>query len=204
MDRYAAAGAKKLLSLVRTKIRLAEEAGTLECRPQPLPLIQRLTGEVVCTVSEAKAYREKLAKNISFSDKQNVASIVFQCMDIIEGVKYLYEPAKYMSNIDEAGMDRLVAQARQRGVPVNILLMTNQAPEGVNLYIGEQPPQGAFYLSGVPTSLATFLDYAFMSPYLSAGWQLKNIRSVLGRRTLIINAIHCAFGAYGAELLEEQ
>ena len=41
IDKYVKEGAKKILSLTRTKIRLAKEAGTVECRPAPLPLVKR-------------------------------------------------------------------------------------------------------------------------------------------------------------------
>jgi len=99
VDRYVRDGAKKLFSLTKTKIRLAEEAGTAECRPHPLPLVKRLSGEDISTVEEAKQYRETLLKNTPFDDEKSVASSVLQCMDLIEGVKYLYEPHECMSNI---------------------------------------------------------------------------------------------------------
>lgn len=204
MDKYAAAGAKKILSLARTKIRLAEEAQTVECRPAPLPLVKRLSGITVSTIAEAKAYREELAQNTSFSDEKSIASSVLQCMDLIEGVKYGYEPPQYMSNVDGRRMREIEAQARETGAPVSILLMTKSAPEGISLYVGEDPPAGAVFLSGVPTSVASFAEYAFCSEYFSAGGTLKNVRCVIGRRTLIINAIHNALGAYGAVLSEEK
>jgi hypothetical protein len=203
MDKYVISGAKKLFSLARTKIRLAEEADTIGCRPDPLPLVKRLSGISISTVWEAKAYRDELLKKTSFSDEKSVASAVLQCMDIIEGVKYKYEPPQYMSNIDARMLKDIEGRAKEKALPVNILLMTKTAPEGIDLFIGEDLPVGAIFLSGVPTSIAVFLEYAFGSPYLSDGCNLKNIRCVIGHRSLIINAIHDSLGVYGAVLSEE-
>jgi hypothetical protein len=204
MDKYVISGTKKLFSLVRTKIRLAEEAETIECRPHPLPLVKRLAGVNVSTIPEAKAYREELMKNTSFSDEKSVASSVLQCMDIIEGVKYRYEPPQYVSNLDTAGMRRIEELSKEKGLPVNLLLMTKAAPEGIDVFIGEDPPAGTVFLSGVPTSIAPFLEYAFGSAYFCENGRLKNLQSILGHRTLIINAIHYSLGAYGAVISEER
>jgi len=204
MDKYVVYGAKKLFSLTRTKIRLAEEADTIECSPDPLPLVKCLSNVNISTIAQAKAYREDLLKNTSFSDEKSVASSVIQCMDVIEGVKYKYEPPRYMSNIDARMLEDIEERAREKALSVNILLMTKTAPEGINLFIGEDPPAGAIFLSGVPTSVAPFLEYAFASQYFSDGCCLRNIRCVIGHRTLIINAIHHSLGVYGAVLSEER
>ena len=204
MDKYTPAGAKKLFSLTRTKIRLAEEADTIECRPDPLPLVKRLSGVSISTIAQAKAYREELLKNTSFSDEKSVASAVLQCMDIIEGVKYKYEPPQYVFNIDARGLKNIEERAKEKGLSVNILLMTQTAPGGIDLFIGENPPTGAIFFSGVPTSIAPFLEFAFGSTYFFNVGGLKNIRSIIGHRTLIINAIHHSLGVYGAVLSEER
>jgi hypothetical protein len=204
MDKYSVAGAKKLFSLAKTKIRLAAEAGTLECRPNPLPLVKRLSGIDVSTVEEAGTYREELLKNTCFSDDLALASAVFQCMDIVEGVKYKYEPPQYTSNVDARALAEIEKEAREKAAPVNLLLMTRSAPAGINLFIGENPPPGTLFVSGVPTSLASFLEYAFGSEYFSDNRRLKNIHSVAGHRTLILDAIHHSLGAYGAELSDEK
>lgn len=204
MDKYSVAGAKKLFSLTKTKIRLAVETDTAECRPHPLPLIKRLSGIDISSVEEARAHREELIKDTRFSDDLSVASAVFQCMDLIEGVKYKYEPPQYTSNIDARMMKDLEKEAKEKAVPVNVLLMTRTAPEGINLFIGENPPPGTLFVSGVPTSLASLLEYAFGSEYFSDNGRLKNIRSVAGHRTLILNAIHHSLGAYGAERSNEK
>jgi len=203
MDKYVISGTKKLFSLTRTKIRLAEEADTFECRPDPLPLVKRLSSVNISTVREAKAYRDELLKNTSFSDEKSVALAVLQCMDMIEGVKYKYEPPRYTSNIDACGLKDIEERAKEKGISVNILLMTQTASEGINLFIGENPPTGTLFLSGVPTSIAAFLEFAFGSPYFSDGCNLRHIRSIIGHRTLIINAIHHSLGVYGAVLLED-
>ena len=198
MDRYAVLGAKKLLSLTRTKIRLAEEAATSECRPAPLPLVKKLSGKDIMDVSQAKRHREDLAGCLDCSDEKSMAATVLQCMDIIEGVKYKYEPPEYVCNIDAEGMRSIEERAKKASLPVNILLMTETAPEGINLFIGENPPQGTIFLSGVPTSLVPFLAYAFSSDHFSEDGRLKNLVSYIGHRTLIINAIHCSLLVFGA------
>jgi hypothetical protein len=203
MDRYVISGTKKLFSLVRTKIRLAEEADTIDCRPDPLPLVKRLSGVNISEIAEAKAYREELLNNTSYSDEKSIASSVLQCMDLIEGVKYKYEPSQYMSNIDARMMKDIEERAKEKALSVNMLLMTQTAPEGINLFIGENSPSGAVFVSGVPTSIAPFLEYAFGSAYFSDVCSLRNIRCVLGHRSLIINAIHHSLGMYGAVLSEE-
>jgi len=203
MDKYAVLGAKKLLSLARTKIRLAEDAATQECRPAPLPLVSILSGNDVRGVAEAKKYREELARNPDISDAKSMASTVLQCMDIIEGVKYKYEPPEYTSSIGEAGMRSIEEKAKSQSAPVNILLMAKTVPErGISLFVGENPPSGAIFLSGVPTSLAPFIAYAFSSDYFSEDRRLRNIVSFMGRRTLIVNAVHYSLGEFGAKLID--
>jgi hypothetical protein len=166
--------------------------------------VKCLSGVNISTVAEAKAYREELRKNTSFSDEKSVASAVFQCMDIIEGVKYKYEPPQYVFNIDARGLKDIEERAKEKELSVNILLMTKTAPEGIDLFIGEDTPAGTIFASGVPTSVASFIEYAFGSPYFSDGCSLRNIRCVLGHRSLINNAIHHSLGVYGAVLSEER
>jgi hypothetical protein len=202
MDKYAIAGTKKLLSLVRTKIRLAEEAGTVECRPDPLPIVKLLSGREINTVAEAKDYRDELAQRADYSGDLSVASTVLQCMDLIEGVKYKYELREYMSNIDEANFRFIEKEARRKAAAVNLLLMTKAVPEGINVFVGEDPPAGTIFLSGVPTSIASFLAYAYTSDYFSENVRLKNLVSCIGHKTLIIDAIHYSLGIYGARTID--
>lgn len=203
MDKYIIKGTKKLLSLARTKIRLAEESETIECRPKPLPLVKLLSGKEINTVADAKQYREDLLKGIDFSNSRGVASTVLQSMDIIEGVKYKFEPKEFLVNIDEKEMRSIEREAREKSLPVNLLLMTKTAPEGLNIFIGYKRPEGTTFLSAVPTTLSHFLNFAFNSDYLSQNLKLKNIRSFLGHKTLILNAIHFSLGEFGAELRDE-
>lgn len=199
MDKYAVMGAKKLLSLAKTKIRLAEEAGTIECRPNPLPLVKMFTGNEIKTIEEAKQYREELLKDADYLSPASIASTVISCMDLIEGVKYRYEPREYMSNIDLKGFLSIEDKAVRESIPLNILLMTKTAPEGLNIFVGSDPPKGVIFLSGVPTSLSTLLQYAYGSDYFSTGLRLKNMVSFIGHRTLIIDAVHYSLGVLGAD-----
>lgn len=202
MDKYVIAGTKKIFSLVRIKIQLAEEAETTECRPAPLPLIKRLCGVEIRTVSMAKGYREQLVENTDYCSEKSVASAVISCMDIIEGVKYRYEPQEYMSNIDAVKFRYIESESKRNSLPLNLLIMTGNAPLGINVYVGENPPQNTIFLSGVPTSIATLLSYAFSSDWFSDGLKLKNIVSCLGHRTLIASAIHHSLGVYGAKTID--
>ena len=204
MEKYAVAGTKKLLSLVRTKIRLAEEAGTVECRPHPLPIIKLLSGRDINTISEAKTYREELAQKADYSDEKRLASTVLQCMDLVEGVKYKYEAPECMPNIDEARFRSIEKEASEKATAVNILLMSKTAPEGINIFVGEDPPAGTIFFSGVPTSIASFLAYAYASDYFSDNLRLKNIVSYLGHKSLILDAIHYSLGVYGAKTIQLQ
>jgi len=88
-------------------------------------------------------------------------------MDLIEGVKYLYEPHECMSNIGLMQMREIERRAEEEDLVVDVLLMTCAAEGRISLYIGEHPPHGVFFLSRVPTSIAVFVEYAFASPYFS-------------------------------------
>lgn len=203
MDKYIIKGTKKLFSLARTKIRLAEGSETIDCKPKPLPLVKLLSGMEINTVADAKRYREDLLKNIDFSNSESVASTVLQLMDMIEGVKYKFEPNEFLANIDEKKLRNIENEARKKSLPVNLLLMTRKAPEGLNIFIGYKQPEGTIFLSAVPTTLSYLLNFAFNSDYFSQNLKLKNIRSFLGHRTLILNAIHFSLGEFGAELKDE-
>lgn len=197
VDKYVIRGIKKLRSLTRTKIRLAEEAGTERVRPEPLPLVKFLSNKEIRTVAEAKEHREELGTE--YEDSKKAARDVLQLMDIIEGVKYDFEPKELMINLTEKDLKAIEKGATERSEKVTLLIMSDAVEEGQDLYIGRGCPKGATYLSGVPTSLAGFLDFAFHSDYLSEGEGLKNVRVVLGHNTLIMNAICFALGEMGAE-----
>ena len=214
MEKHAIAGAKKLLSLTKTKIRLAKEANTIDCKPAPLPLAKYLSGISIETIDSAAEYREKLLKEIDYSNDYSVASTVFQCMDIIEGVKHKFEPEEYCFNLSTEDLIKIEENSRKESIPLNILLMTTSVVpsltgmlrhNSINLYIGEKEnkPENAIYVSGVPTSLAEFILFALKSNHFSSNQRLKNIKCVLGRKTLINNAISSSLAAYGADLIKE-
>jgi len=196
-------GVKKLFSLARTKNRLAAEADTVKTIPAPLSLVKYLSGVELKTVDECVSYRDRLREEISWDDPECIASTVLQLMDVIEGVKYKFEPPEFMSSINHKRFIMLEDKIAETSSSVNLLIMTKTAPEGFNLYVGSNPPRGCVFLSAVPTSLAVYLDYAFKSDYFSREGKLKHINSVLGNKTLINNAIHYALGVYGAILHDE-
>ena len=200
MDRFAIRGTKKLFSLARTKIRLAEESDTVYTRPKPLPLVKLLSGVEINTVKEAKDYREKLHSLVDFSDSTIVARAVFELLDIVEGVKHKFEPPELCVLVGEDELKAIEKKAVNESLPINLLLMTEKAPEGVDIFIGEEPLENSLHLGRVPSTLAIFLNFAFNSSYLSEGSKLKNIRAILGRKTLILDAIHFSLGEFGAEL----
>lgn len=190
-------GVKKIFSLTRTKIRLAEEAETLKTIPQPLPLVKLLSGKEIKTVGGAKEYREILLTQVNFDDKVNLAKTVLQLIDIIEGVKHKFEPPECCFSLSEKTMKEL------EGKEINFLFMTKKVYQGENLFIGENPPPGALPVSLVPSSVAPFLNFAFHSLYFFQEGKLRHLNSVQGHKTLIINAIHFSLGEFGANLKEE-
>lgn len=197
MDRYVIKGIKKLRSLTRTKIRLAEEAGTVKTKPAPLPLVEFLSNKRISTVADAKERHEELGSE--YGDAEKAAKDVLEMMDIIEGVKYDFEPKELMLNLTQADMKDIERRASRGSSDATLLLMSDDLGDGPNLYVGEDCPEGATFLSGVPTSLAGFLDFAFRSDYFWDGKRLKSIRVALGRKTLIMNAICFALGEFGAK-----
>jgi len=118
MEKYILKGAKKLFSLTRTKIRLVEESGTIDTKPGPLPLVKLLSGKEITTVAQAKEYRDELLKDTDFSDSKSTASSVLQLMDIIEGVKYKFEPPECRSNLSTERFREIEIQARENSIPL--------------------------------------------------------------------------------------
>jgi len=204
MNKYVIRGLKKLFSLTKTKNRLAVEHGTTVTKPNPIPLVKYLSGESVDSVQGCMDYTEELRDNVDLNEPESIASTTLQLMDIIEGVKYGFEPPEFMAKITPKRFQILESKAVREGKTLNLLIMTESALDGLNLYVGSNPPEGALYLSGVPTSIAVFVDYAFCSHYFSRGLFLRNVSSVLGRQTLINNVIHFSLGFYGAKLYHER
>ncbi len=203
MDKFTIQGTRRLLSLTRTKIRLAEESGTIYTKPKPLPLVKLISGRDIETVEKGKEYREELAENIDYENPRNISNSVLQLIDIIEGVKYDFEPAEFQCLIDDKIMKKFEDGAKKNSSKINLLLMTKTAPEGINLFVGENPLENSIHLGRVPSTIADFLRFAFSSDYFSENLKLKNINSIIGHRTLILNAIWFSLGEFGVELKTE-
>jgi hypothetical protein len=197
MDKYEIKGIKKLRSLTRTKIRLAEEAGTVRTISEPLPLVKFLSNREIRTIKEAKDYREELGSD--YNNAKKAAKDVLEMMDIIEGVKYGFEPKELMMNLSFEDLKKIERKASDDLEKVTLLMMGGNVQKGPTLFIGKNTPRGARFLSGVPTSVAGFLDFAFHSDYFWDGARLKNIRVIMGHQTLILDAICFALGEFGAE-----
>jgi len=88
-------------------------------------------------------------------------------------------------------------------LPINLLLMAEHRPEGPSIFVGDNEPLDCILLGRVPSSISIFLRYAYTSKYFSHDKKLKNINSVLGHFTLILNAIHFSLGVLGARLICE-
>jgi hypothetical protein len=198
MDRFFIKGTKKLFSLTKTKIRLATEAGTIETRPAPLPLVKRFTGKEIATVKEAGEYTEELRKTADFSDDRRTAETVLMLIDIIEGVKYRFEPQEYCALLGRTEMKTLEDAAKEAQQNVNILLLAEERGDGINLFIGEDPPPGVVHAGRLVSNLASFLDYALKSDHFSENGRLKNIRASAGRKTLLAAAVYAALRELGA------
>ncbi len=203
MNKFTIKGTKKLLSLTRTKIRLAKDAETEHTKPAPLPLIKLLSGKNIKTVSQAEEYLNELRENIDYENKKQVAKTIFELMDIIEGVKYKFEPQEFMTNIDERNLNEIEGKLMENSSHLNLLLMTKTAPVGLNLFVGYEQPKNTIFLSKVPTTIAYFLNFAFNSDYFSTGLELRNLNVILGHKTLILNAITFAVNEFGANLIDE-
>ncbi len=199
MDRFSIKGAKKLFSLTRTKIRLAKEAGTVETRPAPLPLVERLTRKKVSTIQDAESFLEELRAMTDFSDALRCAETVLMLIDTIEGVKHRYEPKEYCALLSRTEMTALEKKAKEEKLKVNILLLTSERGEGLNLFIGEDPPQGVVHAGRLVSNLASFIEYALCSNYFSDGGKLMNIRVSSGGRNLLAAAVHAAIKELGAD-----
>ncbi len=203
MEKITIKGIKKLFSLTKTKIRLAKEADTEYTKPKPLPLIKLLSGWEIGTVGQAEEYLIQLKKKIDYADDGGAAKTVFELMDIIEGVKYKFEPLEFMVGVDEKKLSEIEGKAKEKQMPVNLLLMTEKERDGLNLFVGYGQPKNTVFLSRVPTTLAYFINFAFNSEYFSHEHELKNVNIVPGHKTLILNAISFALSEFGANLINE-
>lgn len=198
-DRFFTRGVKKLFSLAKTKIRLAMEAETVELQPTPASLVKRLSGVELATVDDAARRRDVLKTATDFESETSLAHTTVELMDIIECVKYRFEPPDYMPlvSVDDLGCVEQRVAADEG--PVNLLVRDETCRPGVNLYVGDEPPKDALHVGRVPTTLSTYLDYAWGTPTLSRGVQLTGTRAFLGHRTLISHAVCNAVNHFGGE-----
>jgi hypothetical protein len=191
MDKYAVRGLKKLFSLCATKIRLAREAGTVEVRPAPLPLVKLYGGVELNTVDECWEYRGRFKDGVDYSDAHSVASAALQLADIIEGVKYAYEPLEYMPLIDEEGLKSIEEDCSKTDKPLTILLLTHESCEH-SVFIGDNPPPKVRHYSRVISGVAPLLHHLLRSQYFSDGVRLRNVRVHYGGGTLLGAALYHA------------
>ncbi|MFH1721217.1 MAG: hypothetical protein ABH950_01285 [Candidatus Altiarchaeota archaeon] len=194
MNRFFVQGTKKLFSLTKTKIRLAEEAGTDKTRPSPLPLVQKLSGLNLETVEQAKDYVSFLRNSVNFKEEQELAKAVLQLMDIIEGVKYKFEPKDAFLLLSDEDLEK-VGRGRKH---ITILLDSQSLGEGVNLYFGFDPPRDSIHAGTMPSPIATLVDFLFNSRFYFKGERLRNVSVRLGGKTLLLNTAYHSLLVYGA------
>lgn len=200
MKPFTVKGLKKLFGLTKTKIRLAREAGTYQVKPKPLPLVEVLSGVRINSVDDAEARLHELKSRIDYDSSSSVSSTVLELMDIIEGVKYQFEPHELCVLLGDEEFRRIDKKASE-GEKINLLLMSEKIFGGVNIYVGYQSPEVALHLGRVPTTLSSFMAYALNSDTLSSAMRLRNVRIILGHQTLILNSIFHAIKHYGAEVI---
>lgn len=164
---------KKLFSLARIKIRLAEEAGTVDTLPKPLPVVRLFSGVEVSTVAEAKSYVDVLKSDLTSEDMPDV---ILQLLDIVEGVKYEFDP---VLGIPESDFRRL------EGKPATLLFYCGSFPDSVGVESGSH----SVGLGPVPSSAIHFIRHAFSSDYFSDGKKLKNVSVKSESSSPIINGI---------------
>jgi hypothetical protein len=191
MNVYARKGQKKLFSLTCTKLRLACESGTTKAIPAPVPLVKLFSGKVLRTTVECKIHWQRLKDEVDYEDDLITAHTTLQLCDIIESVKYGFETAVDMPQITDKELADIEVGCKLKSLPLRILLMTTEtAPDSI--YFGEDPPPGARQYSRVVSGIAPFLRYAFKSPHLHDGLNLKNVEVAYGGRSLIADAVNDA------------
>ncbi|MFH1404233.1 MAG: hypothetical protein ABIH11_08200 [Candidatus Altiarchaeota archaeon] len=117
-------------------------------------------------------------------------------MDVIEGVKYGFEPPDAFHLVGVDGLKRIEDECRSSNTHLNLLLLTTGVPEGVNLFIGSDPPGNAVHLGRVISTLSFFLEYAFTSDYFSDGGALRNINPVSDGTTLLASTAAFSINAF--------
>ncbi|MBN2517663.1 MAG: hypothetical protein JXB14_02355 [Candidatus Altiarchaeota archaeon] len=203
-NKFVVRGLKKSLALTRIKIGLAKDFGTesigFENRPLELSLL--FSGRRVETIGQAVEQLSFLKGNLDLNNDQNIAETVIQLMEIIEGVKQEFEPRKepYWGYIDQKKAETLEQMKKRQAA---VLLFSGPVPDSLNFYVGGRPPSGAIPLGESPSAVVFFAQYAFKSGLFSRGKRLDKTKSVLGHKTVLMDAVHFALGQLGAETVDD-
>ncbi|MBD3260600.1 MAG: hypothetical protein GF334_02810 [Candidatus Altiarchaeales archaeon] len=188
---------KKLFSLTKTKIRLAQQAHTVGMKPQPLILPEKFFGEKIGGVSEAEKFMQKRKNDTNYNNQVDMAKTSLCLFEIIEKVKYEYEPPRYRP---KAGEDefRQAAEHAKEGLEVWLSIMEGeQAGQQPMVYVGEDPPENCIHL-GIPVSTAIiFLAYAIKNAELSEENHFKNMVVSKGRDTLLGSTLYYSLRRLG-------
>ena len=204
LNKFIIRGVKKALALTRIKIGLAEDFGTesIGFEGKPLELVQFFSGKKVETLNYSKEHLKFLKNKLDLEDGQDIAKTVVQLMEIIEGVKQEFEPTEepYWGYINGRKNMELEGVKMQKAA---VLLFSRPVANSLNFYIGEDPPKETIPLGPTPSAVVFFLQYAFKSKIFSENKTLKNTASILGHKTVLMDAIHFSLGQLGAETIEE-
>ncbi|WP_457620503.1 hypothetical protein [Methanopyrus sp.] len=186
------AGLKKLRSLVKVKIRLAREHGTVEVDRPPLPIVKSWYGKVLETVDDAEDFFERKLRRMHKVELEEVPKVVFCAFDVIEGVKHEFEPEKYLYN-----SGAVPTGART----LTLDIMTDDHREEA-VYIGEPSPGVSRdrWAGRVVSVLARLLPECVETGLLEDVRKLEGVRARIGRFTLLNYVTGAALALSGAEV----
>ncbi|WP_457614717.1 hypothetical protein [Methanopyrus sp.] len=186
------AGLKKLRSLVKIKIRLAREHGTVEVDQPPLPIVKSWYGEVLETVDDAEDFFERKLKRMHKVELEEVPKVVFCAFDVIEGVKHEFEPEKYLYNPGTVPTEVQV---------LTLDIMTDDCRKGA-VYIGEPSPEVSRdrWAGSVVSVLARLLPECVEIGLLKDVRELEGVKARIGKFTLLNYITGVALKLSGAEV----
>ncbi|WP_456434854.1 hypothetical protein [Methanopyrus sp.] len=189
------AGLRKLRSLVKVKIRLAKEHGTVEVDQPPLPIVKSRYGEVLETVDDAENFFERELRRMHKVKLEEVPRVVFCAFDVIEGVKHEFEPEKYLyrSGAVPAGVKALTLD-----------IMTDDHRENA-VYIGEPSPEVSRdrWAGRVVSVLSRLLPECVEVGLLEDIRELEGVRVRIGKFTLLNYVTGAAMALSGARVEPE-
>lgn len=201
-DKFVIRGVKKAFALTRIKLGLAEGYGTdlIAFDKKPLQLVEMFSGEKVRTLEGGRSHLEKLKQELDLKDPDSIAKAFIQMMEVIEGAKQEFEPTQepYVGYIDKARAKLLDAQVMEKK-GASVLLFSERPTERLDFYTGKNPFEGTVPLGTTPSAAVFFLQFAFKNGYLSNGPMLRNTTSVLGHKTVLIDAMHFSLAQLGAD-----